>query len=132
MAELLATDRSQIRIIGGIDADTADKIRDEKLSGITISNDTKRQYPGGTLAANVLGAVSEENMGQSGLELYYNKYLKGISGRWVNYTDTRGNQLSYSPENEKYYQAEDGYSLVTTIDEVVQSYACLLYTSRCV
>ncbi|MGI6767301.1 MAG: penicillin-binding transpeptidase domain-containing protein [Lentihominibacter sp.] len=123
MAELLATDRSQIRIIGGIDADTADKIRDEKLSGITISNDTKRQYPGGTLAANVLGAVSEENMGQSGLELYYNKYLKGISGRWVNYTDTRGNQLSYSPENEKYYQAEDGYSLVTTIDEVVQSYA---------
>ncbi len=41
----------------------------------------------------------------------------------MNYTDTRGNQLSYSPENEKYYQAEDGYSLVTTIDEVIQSYA---------
>ncbi len=43
MEELLAADRNQIRIIGGIDADTADKIRDEKLSGITISNDTKRQ-----------------------------------------------------------------------------------------
>ncbi len=54
------------------------------------------------------------------LELQYNTYLSGVAGRWINYTDTKGNRLSYG--EEKYYQAEDGYSIVTTIDQVIQHY----------
>lgn len=54
------------------------------------------------------------------LELQYNTYLSGVAGRWINYTDTSGNRLSYG--KEKYYKAEDGYSLVTTIDQVIQHY----------
>jgi len=113
---------TQIKVATEVDKDTADKIRESKLSGVTISADTKRSYPNGTMASCVLGMVSGDGDGQSGLELEYNKYLKGAAGRWVNYTDSNGKQLYYSPSNERYYRAVDGYSLVTTIDEVIQSY----------
>lgn len=46
--------------------------------------------------------------------------MSGVAGRWINYTDTSGNRLSYG--EEKYYQAEDGYSVVTTLDQVIQHY----------
>ncbi len=113
---------TQIKVATEVDKDTADKIRESKLTGVTISADTKRSYPNGSMASCVLGMVSGEGDGQSGLELKYNKYLKGASGRWVNYTDSNGKQLYYSPSNERYYRAVDGYNLVTTIDEVIQSY----------
>ena len=113
---------TQIKVATEVDKDTADKIRESKLSGVTIAADTKRSYPNGTMASCVLGMVSGEGDGQSGLELKYNKYLKGAAGRWVNYTDSNGKQLYYSPSNERYYRAVDGYSLVTTIDEVIQTY----------
>lgn len=115
-------DSGQITIAKGLDRETADKIRNCDVQGLTISSDTKREYPNGTLAANVMGMVNDENTGQSGLELEYNNYLAGIAGRIVNYTDTNGKQLSYSPENEKYYEAEDGCDIITTIDLVIQSY----------
>ncbi|MBQ6495791.1 MAG: PASTA domain-containing protein [Firmicutes bacterium] len=114
---------TQIKVAREVDKKTADRIRSLKLPGITISADTKRSYPNGTMAASVLGTVSDDGVGQAGLELKYNKYLKGTAGRWVSYTDSNGKQLSYSPSNEKYYRAVDGYSIVTTIDEVIQSYA---------
>lgn len=120
--ELITGDKSQVKIAEGVDEKVADKIREEKLTGVTLTTGTKRKYPGGTMAANVLGMVNDNNDGQSGLELQYNSYLAGISGRWVDYTDTKGNQLSYSFSGERYYQAEDGYSLKTTIDVAIQSY----------
>ena len=121
--ESLTSGATQVKVAKEVDKDTADKIRACELSGITINADTKRSYPNGSMASCVLGTVSDDGVGQSGLELKYNKYLKGTSGRWVDYTDSNGKQLSYSPSNQKYYKAVDGYSIVTTLDEVVQSYA---------
>ena len=69
-----------------------------------------------------MGMVNEENTGQSGLELEYNNYLSGIAGRTVQYTDTNGKKLSYSPSNERYYEPENGCDIITTIDLVIQSY----------
>ncbi len=112
----------QVILAKGLIKDDADKIRNLKLAGVTVLPATKREYPNGTLAANVMGMVNDENTGQSGLELEYNNYLSGISGRIVNYTDTNGEELSYSPENERYYEAENGCDITTTIDLVVQSY----------
>ncbi|MGX8773965.1 MAG: penicillin-binding transpeptidase domain-containing protein [Bacillota bacterium] len=120
--EKIDQDSGQIILAKGLTKETADKVREQKLTGVTISPSTKREYPNGTLAANVMGMVNDENTGQSGLELEYNNYLTGISGRIVNYTDTNGNELSYSPENERYYEAENGCDITTTIDLVVQSY----------
>jgi len=122
--ELVTKEQSIVRIKKGIDKDTADKIREglreKKLTGIEIAEDTKRSYPLGAFAAHTLGTVTDDNTGLSGLELEYNTYLSGVEGRWINYTDNSGNRLSYG--EEKYYQAEDGYSVVTTIDQVIQHY----------
>ena len=106
----------------GLAREDADKVRDLELTGVAIRPAPKREYPNGTLAANVMGMVNDENTGQSGLELEYNNYLSGISGRIVNYTDTNGEELSYSPENERYFEAENGCDIITTIDLVIQSY----------
>lgn len=133
LAEALELDKDKTRdkIVGksgeviiakGIDRDTAQKVRKLELSGTVIGAATKREYPNGTLAANVMGMVNEENTGQSGLELEYNNYLSGISGRTVQYTDTNGKKLSYSPSNERYYEPENGCDIITTIDLVIQSY----------
>ena len=115
-------ENGQVILAKGLTREEADKVRQLKLTGVTISPSTKREYPNGTLAANVIGMVNDENTGQSGLELEYNNYLSGISGRIVNYTDTNGDELSYSPENERYYEAENGCDITTTIDLVLQSY----------
>lgn len=117
---LVTKEQSIVRIKKGVDKDTADKIRKADLPGVEIAEDTKRSYPLGAFAAHTLGTVTDDNTGLSGLELQYNTYLSGVAGRWINYTDTGGNRLSYG--EEKYYQAEDGYSLVTTIDQVIQHY----------
>ncbi|MDO4544593.1 MAG: penicillin-binding transpeptidase domain-containing protein [Bacillota bacterium] len=117
---LVTKEQSVVRIKKGVDKDVADQIREAGLKGVEIAEDTKRNYPLGAFAAQTLGTVTDDNTGLSGLELQYNTYLSGVAGRWINYTDTSGNRLSYG--EEKYYQAEDGYSIVTTIDQVVQHY----------
>lgn len=117
---MVTKEQSIVKIKKGVDKEVADKIRKESLPGIEIAEDTKRSYPMGAFAAHTLGTVTDDNAGLSGLELQYNTYLSGVAGRWINYTDTSGNRLSYG--EEKYYQAEDGYSIVTTIDQVIQHY----------
>lgn len=117
---MVTREQSIVKVKKGIDKETADKIREEKLPGIEIAEDTKRSYPLGAFASHTLGTVTDDNTGLSGLELQYNRYLSGVAGRWINYTDTSGNRLSYG--EEKYYKAEDGYSIVTTIDQVIQHY----------
>jgi stage V sporulation protein D (sporulation-specific penicillin-binding protein) len=118
--EMITAEQSIIKIKKGADKDTADKIREKGIWGIEIAEDTKRSYPLGAFAAHTLGTVTDDNTGLSGLELQYNRYLSGVSGRWINYTDNTGNRLSYGEET--YYKAEDGYSIVTTIDQVIQHY----------
>lgn len=120
--EQINQESGQITLAKGLTREEANKVRELGLTGVNISPSTKREYPNGTLAANVMGMVNNENTGQSGLELEYNNYLSGISGRIVNYTDTNGEELSYSPENERYYEAENGCDVTTTIDLVIQSY----------
>ena len=109
-----------MKIKKGLDKAAADKIRKAELSGIEIAEDTKRSYPMGAFASHTIGSVTDDNTGLSGLELQYNTYLSGVSGRWIKYTDTGGNRLSYG--KERYYQAEDGYSIVTTLDQAIQHY----------
>ena len=117
---LVTKEQSIVSVKKGVDKETADKIRKAELPGIEIAEDTKRSYPMGAFASHTLGTVTDDNTGLSGLELQYNTYLSGVAGRWINYTDTSGNRLSYG--EEKYYQAEDGYSIVTTLDQVIQHY----------
>ncbi|MEG2298786.1 MAG: penicillin-binding transpeptidase domain-containing protein, partial [Anaerovoracaceae bacterium] len=113
--------KSYIKIEKYLPRDKADKIRKEGLDGISLTEDVKRYYPMGNFASQLLGSVTDDNVGLSGIERQYNNKLTGVDGRWVKNTDVRGNPLAYG--TEKYYEPKDGKNVVLTIDQVIQSYA---------
>lgn len=109
-----------IRVDRWVEKEKADKIREAHLEGIWIAEDNKRIYPFGSFAAHILGHTTVDNIGLSGIELKYDKYLSGLPGRWIKNTDALGRQLSYG--TEKYFKAENGLNTVLTIDEVIQHF----------
>ena len=92
----------------------------EDIYGITFTQDTKRYYPYGNLASQVLGFVGTDNNGLYGLEAYYEQYLSGISGRILTAVNAKGKNMYYRMETVT--DAEDGYNLVLTIDANIQRY----------
>lgn len=118
--ELVTKKQALVKVAKYLDKETIDVIRAAKLPGVEISEDVKRYYPLGAFAAHLLGSVTDDNSGLSGIELKYNQYLSGVAGRWIKNTDAVKRGLSYGVE--KYYQAEDGLTVQLTIDEVIQHY----------
>ncbi len=80
---------------------------------------TSRYYPSGTLAAHALGFTGSDNNGLFGLEYYYDSVLSGTDGYYLYAKDANGNALP--TEYSEIVPAEDGYSIVTTIDSFLQS-----------
>lgn len=117
----LKTRQPIVRIERDLDRETADKVRELELYGFEIAENTKRFYPMGNFASQALGSVNDDGHGRSGLELQYDDYLSGVAGRWITDTDAAGNSLSYG--EQKYYHAEDGFNVISTLDEVLQHYA---------
>ena len=81
--------------------------------------ETSRYYPAGSLAAHVLGFTGSDNQGLYGLEYYYDDILSGTDGYYVYAKDANG--VALDTEYSDYFPAEDGYSVVTTIDSYIQS-----------
>lgn len=96
-------------------------ISENNLNSVYLKTDTKRYYPYGTLASTVLGFTGSENHGAYGLEAYYDKVLSGTDGIVVKAKNSLGTDMSYRYQ-QILYDAEDGNSLVLTIDEVIQHY----------
>ena len=95
-------------------------IKEHSLESLVFCEaQSSRYYPGGTLAAHVLGFSGSDNQGLYGLEYYYDDYLSGKDGYYLYSKDANGNALS--TEYSTYIPSEDGYSLVTTIDSYVQA-----------
>ncbi len=88
----------------------------EKL--VFTESQSSRYYPMGTLAAHLLGFTGSDNQGLYGLEYYYDDILTGKDGYYLYAKDANGNALD--TEFSTYTPAEDGYSLITTIDSYVQ------------
>ena len=112
-------------LMRGIEKDKADEIRqfisDNSLKGaLYFTEDSTRYYPYGSFLAHVLGCVGTDEQGLTGLEKKYDDILTGTAGRAVTLTDARGNALT--EDYELYYPAEEGQSLVLTIDEVLQHF----------
>lgn len=107
-----------------VETDVRDRIvkfmEDNKISdGIRLIPDYKRYYPYGTVASNILGFTGDDNSGLVGLELYYEEELSGSAGRLVAAKNAFGTDMPF--EYEQIVEAQDGYDLVLTIDETVQS-----------
>lgn len=86
----------------------------------SYENDSKRVYTQTNFASTVIGVVSADGVGETGIESYYNSLLSGESGRIVTAKDSRGNVLESNYETV--FDATDGMGIVLTIDENIQSY----------
>ncbi len=93
-------------------------------SGIfRVITDYKRTYPYGSLASCVIGFTGTDYYGLYGLEAEYNDVLAGVAGRVVTAQNGVGGDMPVSLTYEKTVDAEDGHSLVLTIDQNIQHYA---------
>ena len=105
------------------DDELADKVRefinDNDLKGVFLRPTSKRSYPKGTLASQVIG-FANENGGAMGLEATYNDELTGESGMVVTARDRDGRAVLY--QYDQYFDAENGCDLQTTLDTTIQYY----------
>lgn len=93
----------------------AQEAEGSKIKGIWFEEEYTRVYPGNTLACDVIGFTTNDNVGQYGLEEYYDDVLSGIPGREYGYLNDD------SALERTTIAAEDGNSIVTTIDANIQS-----------
>lgn len=107
-----------------VDQETAEKIKsfisENGVTTLYLYEDSKRYYTYGNFASHILGFVGSDNQGLGGLESYYDEYLTGTPGRIISAKNALGNDMPY--DYEKVYDPTEGYSLVLTMDEVIQHY----------
>ena len=132
LSEFLEMDADQVRkkvekissierIQSNVDKRTGDKIRNLGLAGVKVDEDFKRYYPYNELASKVLGFTGGDNQGIVGLEVKYEKYLKGINGKILTTTDARGIELDGVAEDR--LEPEAGNMLRISLDYTMQKYA---------
>lgn len=105
------------------DDELADKVREfineNELRGVFLRPTSKRSYPKGTLASQVIG-FANDNGGSMGLEATYNDVLTGENGMVVTARDRDGRSVLY--QYDQYFDAENGCDLHTTLDTTIQYY----------
>ena len=108
-----------------IEEETASEIREfinsRGISGIHLEPASRRSYPFGTLAAQVIGFTNDSGDGSEGVEASYNSYLTGKAGRVI--TTKGNNEMDMPFSYENYVSSRQGDSLILTLDATVQ--ACL-------
>ena len=107
-----------------ISAEEADLVRaflnEHQITGVYLEPDSKRYYPYSTLASQLIGFVNADNAGAEGLEARYDSVLSGKAGEIIRTRGAGDSEMLYPYET--YYSAEDGKSLVLTLDTTVQYY----------
>lgn len=108
-----------------VEEETAAKIRsfinEYDISGIHLEPNTRRTYPYGSLAAQVIGFTNASGDGSEGVEAAYDSFLSGSSGKVI--TTKGNNEMDMPFSYENYVQSREGCSLILTLDATVQ--ACL-------
>ena len=91
------------------------------LCSVHLIEDTKRYYPYSSLGSQLIGFVGADNYGLDGIEAMYNSTLEGVNGRIVRTAAANGTDMLFTGY-EEYHDAEDGNSIVLTLDATVQFY----------
>lgn len=135
LSELLSVDRESLYkktkkntyyeyVKRKIEENVAKEIREfcseNNISAIGLDEDTKRYYPHNELASTVIGFAGTDNQGLTGVEAYYDSYLKGTDGRVISAKNAWGTDMPF--EYEKRIEAIEGNSLVLTLDMNIQYY----------
>lgn len=91
---------------------------ESKVTGVYFSQNLNRVYPYGDFMTQILGFTNIDGMGQSGVEAYYNNYLKGIDGYILTETDLVGRELESNVT--RYIEGRKGNSVYLTLDYAIQ------------
>lgn len=109
---------SEVLIKMQVEGDVAEEIYKLNLNGVYLSENCNRYYPYGNLLTQVVGFTSIDNVGQTGIEAYYNTALKGTDGYSYVQSDLQGKEIGGSL---RYYVAgEKGKDVNLTIDSKMQ------------
>ncbi len=110
---------SEVTLKRQVSQSVAEQIREHNLAGIYLASEGIRSYVYGDFLSQVLGFVSSDGVGQTGLEAYYDKYLQGLDGELLTETDLVGSELQDGAMT--YIPAVNGLTVTLTIDAVIQS-----------
>lgn len=116
---LTTTVSSEVTVKKQVEKEKIDKLIEYNFDGLYYSRDNFRIYPYGDFLSSTLGFTSTDGKGQSGLELYYDKYLSGTDGQILYETDIVGVEIEGG--NASYIKASDGLNLKLTIDYDIQA-----------
>lgn len=112
---------SREKIKSNVEKAISDKIRNLEMDGVMVDEDYKRTYPFNSLASKVIGFTGADNQGILGLEVKYEKYLKGEPGYILTTTNARGIEVDKSAEER--IEPKQGKDLYTSIDINIQKFA---------
>ncbi|MBD9008344.1 MAG: peptidoglycan glycosyltransferase [Clostridium sp.] len=104
-----------------VEKSVGDQIMNLGLSGVKVDEDYKRYYPYGSLASKVLGFTGADNQGIIGLEVMYERYLKGRDGLILTISDAKGTELQNAAEER--VEPVPGNTLTVSLDVNIQKYA---------
>lgn len=111
---------SMEKVKTNVEKEVGDKIREYNLDGVKVDEDYKRYYPYDSLASKVLGFTGGDNQGIIGLEVKYEKTLKGSNGTILTTTDARGIELDAVAEDR--IEPVAGKTLEISMDYNIQKY----------
>ncbi|MCH5162872.1 MAG: PASTA domain-containing protein [Clostridiales bacterium] len=119
--EKLSSAVGEVTVMRKIEADAAYALRKKNIAGLYYTLDTQRNYPFGANLSQILGFTNIDNVGQSGLESYYDKYLTGVDGFAYTSTDIAGREIEGG--TTKYVPGIPGCDITLSIDANIQSFA---------
>lgn len=109
---------SEVLIKLQVSADVAEKIYNQNFSGVYLAESVGRYYTYGNLLSQVLGFVSIDNSGQSGIEAQFDDYLCGNDGYSFTQSDLQGKEIGGTLRY--YVPATKGADVTLTVDSKIQ------------
>lgn len=103
----------------GLTEEEGERIANEKITGVIVLPESKRFYPEGQLASQILGFVNASSDGQYGIEGYFNDQLRGFEGEVSAEKDIKGRLFSIGEKVEP----KNGLDFVLSVDHNIQFYA---------
>ena len=120
LTRLLTARVSEFALVRRADKEAVLRLEAYDLPGVYYARDDVRVYPFGSTLSRVIGFTSSDGVGLTGIEKYYDKYLRGENGEIAYPADLVGAEVSGDPA---YYPAEDGLTVQLTVDCAIQAAA---------
>ncbi|MCL2234769.1 MAG: penicillin-binding transpeptidase domain-containing protein [Firmicutes bacterium] len=112
---------SEITIRRQVEVADVEELQAKNIPGIYFAPGTRRNYPANEQLSQILGFTNIDNVGQNGLEGFYNRYLRGVDGMAFTNTDMAGREVEDSVTH--YLPAISGANLHLAMDLNIQSFA---------